>query len=104
MFADYKVGVWNRGPSTKVGGITIPGVLAWVRDVMCDIQPYSTALLLRTYGYNIEVNKRVFLDFDPDVKIGTVFYYTNPQGVLEKYEIKTLVNWDYLDCACLGVS
>jgi len=104
MFTDYKVGVWNRGPSTKVGGITIPGVLAWARDVMCDIQPYSTALLLRTYGYNIEVNKRVFLDFYPDVKIGTVFYYTNPQGVLEKYEIKTLVNWDYLDCACLGVA
>lgn len=103
MFMDYKVGIWNRGPSTKVGGVTIPGVLAWVRDVMCDIQPYSTALLLRTYGYNIEVNKRVFLDFDPDVKIGTVFYYTNPQGTLEKYEVKTIINWDYLECACLGV-
>ena len=103
MFEDYKVGVWNRGPSTKVGGITIPGVLAWVRDIMCDVQPYSTALLLRTYGYNIECNKRVFLDFDPDIKIGTVFYYTNPQGTLEKYEVKTIINWDYLECACLGV-
>ena len=103
MFADYKVGVWNRGPSTKVGGITIPGVLAWVRDADVDIQPYSTALLIKQYGYDIEVNKRVFVDFDPDVKIVTVFYYTNPQGILEKYEVKTIINWDYLECACLGV-
>lgn len=104
MLSNYSVGVWNRGPSTKVNGITIPGVLAWARDADVDLQPYSTALLLRAYGYNIEVNKRVFIDYSPDIKIGTVFYYTNPQGVLEKYEVKTLVSWDYLDCACLGVA
>ena len=103
MFNNYLVGVWNRGPSTKIGGITIPGVLAWVRDADVDLQPYSTALLIKQYGYNIEVNKRIFMDFDPDIKIGTVFYYTNPQGTLEKYEVKTIINWDYLECACLGV-
>jgi len=103
MLNNYLVGVWNRGPSTKVGGITTPGVLAWVRDADVDIQPYSTALLIKQYGYNIEVNKRVFIDFDPNIKIGTVFYYTNPQNVLEKYEVKTIINWDYLECACLGV-
>ena len=103
MLADYSVGVYNRGPSTKVNGITIPGVLTWVKDSMVDIQPYSTALLLKDYGYSVEVNKRIFMDYDPNVKIGTVFYYSNPQGTLEKYEVKTVILWDYMELACLGV-
>lgn len=103
MFNNFTVGIWNRGPSTKVGGITIPGVLAWVKNADIDLQPYSTALLLRQYGYSIEVNKRIFMDFDVDVKIGTVFYYTNPQNIVEKYEVKTIINWSYLELACLGV-
>lgn len=103
MFNNFTVGIWNRGPSTKVNGVTIPGVLAWVRDANIDLQPYSTALLLRQYGYSIEVNKRIFMDFDIDIKIGTVFYYTNPQEILEKYEVKTIINWSYLELACLGV-
>lgn len=103
MFKNFTVGIWNKAPSTKVNGITIPGVLTFVKNVDCDIQPYSTALLLKTYGYNIEVNKRIFMDFDADVKIGTVFYYTNPQGIVEKYEVKTVIQWDYLEVACLGV-
>ena len=103
MFNNFTVGIWNRGPSTKVNGITIPGVLAWVRDADVDIQPYSQALLLKDYGYNIECTKRIFSDFDTDIKIGTVLYYTNPQNILEKYEVKIIINWDYLECACLGV-
>jgi len=103
MLSNYRVGVYNRLPSSKVNGITITGVLAWVKDIDVDIQPYSTALLIKQYGYNIECNKRLFLDFDPVVKIGTVFYYTNPQLVVEKYEVKTIINWDYLEVACLGI-
>lgn len=103
MFYDFNVEIYNRLPSTEVDGITIPGVLAWVKDVNCDIQPYSTALLMKQYGYNIEVNKRIFLDFDPVVKIGTIFYYTNPQNTVEKYEVKKIINWDYLEVACLGI-
>ena len=104
MLKNYKVGLYNKGPSTKVGGITIPGVLTCVKDIDCDIQPYSTALLLKQYGYNIEVNKRIFMDYDSAVKIGTVFYYTNLQGVIEKYEVKAIINWSYLELACLGVA
>lgn len=103
MFYDYKVDIWNKQPSTKVGGIVIPGVLALVKTVECDIQPYSTALLLKDYGYNIEVNKRIFLDYDSAIRIGTVFYYTNKQNVIEKYEVKTIINWDYLEVMALGI-
>jgi hypothetical protein len=104
MLANYNVSIYNKGASTKVNGITIPGVLTYVKDVMVDIQPYSTALLLKEYGYNIEVNKRIFMDYDSTVKIGTVFYYINLLGITEKYEVKTLTNWDYLDLALLEVS
>ena len=104
MYYDYKVGVYNKGPSTKVNGITIPGALDWVKDIMADLQPYSTALLLKDYGYNIEVNKRIFMDYDSAIRIGTVFYYVNLQGTIEKYQCKTLINWDFLDLACLGVA
>lgn len=104
MLCNYKVGVYNRLPSTKVNGVTIPSTPTWVKDVYVDIQPYSTSLLMKQYGYNIEVNKRIFLDFDPNIKIGTIFYYTNPQNVVEKYEVKAIVNWDYLEVMCLGIS
>ena len=103
MFKNYTVGIWNRSPSTKVNGITIPGVLTFVKSVDCDIQPYSTALLLKTYGYNIECTVRIFMDFDADVRVGTVFYYTNLQGIVEKYEVKTVIQWDYLEVMCLGI-
>ena len=103
MFYDYNVGIYNKTPGQKIDSVFIPGVLTWVKDISCDIQPYSTALLLKTYGYNIEVNKRIFLDMDIDIKIGTVFYYTNPQNILEKYEVKTIINWSYLEVMCLGI-
>jgi len=103
MFDVYKVGIYNKAPGTKVDGIFIPGVLSWVKDIMCDVQPYSRALLLKNYGYDIECTKRIFMEFDANIKIGTGLYYTNPQLVVEKYEVKTIINWDYLELACLGI-
>ena len=100
MFADYKVGVWNRGPSTKVDGVTIPGVLTWVRDIMCDVQPYSAELLLKTYGYNISVTKRFFIDdAGTDIKIGTVLILRS-----NKHEVKKIIEWDYIEVMTIEVA
>lgn len=104
MIKNYTVGLYNKGATTKVNGVTIPGVLTRVKDIDCDIQPYSQALLLKTYGYNIECNKRIFVDYDIDIKIGTVFYYTNLQDIIKKYEVKTIIDWDYMELACLEVA
>lgn len=102
---DYKVGVYVRGVSTKVNGMSIPGELVKVKDIDCDMQPYSKELLLKQYGYNIEVNKRFFTDFDPNIKIGTILYYTNPQYVIEKYEVKA-IPWEEptMEVIALGIS
>lgn len=97
MFNYFTVGVWNRGPSTKVNGITIPGVLAFVRNIDCDIQPYSQELLLKTYGYDIPVTKRFFIDdIGTDIKIGTILMFGS-----DKHEIKKLIEWDYLEAMTL---
>jgi hypothetical protein len=104
MYANYSVDVYNRVPSVKTNGMVVLGVLSYVETIYVDIQPYSTALLLAQYGYNIECNKRIFLDYDTNIKIGTQLYYTNLQGIVEKYEVKTLINWDYLELACLEVN
>jgi hypothetical protein len=99
MFDNYLVGVWNRGPSTKVNDITIPGVLAWVRDVMCDVQPYSQELLLKTYGYSIQVTKRFFIDEGADISIGTVLMLGT-----QKHEVKKIIEWDYIEAMTLEVT
>lgn len=79
--------------------------LTYVKDICVDIQPYNTALLLKNYGYNIEVNKRVFIDhFDRDIKIGTILKYTDKYGNTLNLEIKT-IPWDdgYMEVMCLAI-
>jgi hypothetical protein len=103
MFYDYKVGIYNKAQSIKVDGITIPGIPTYIKDIDCDIQPYSRTLLIKGYGYDIEVTNRLFMDFDANVKIGTILYYTNSQNVIEKYEVKAIIPWDYLEVMCFGL-
>ena len=98
MLCDYSVGVWNRLPSTKVNGVTIPGVLAWVRDIDCDMQPYSQELLIKSYGYDLPVTKRFFIEDIADIKIGTVLIYGT-----EKHEVKKIIAWDYYEVMTLEV-
>lgn len=105
MFDDFKVGIYNKPPGTKVGGIFIPGTLAWVKDIMCDVQPYSRALLLKNYGYDIEVNKRIYVDyFDKDIKIGTIVKYIDKYGKELSLEVKA-IPWDneYMEVMLLGL-
>ena len=92
MFNNFTVGIWNRAASTKVNGITIPGVLAWVKDIECDMQPYSQELLIKSYGYDIPVTKRFFIDDIADIKIGTILNY---QG--EQHEVKKVIAWNYFE-------
>ena len=104
MIADYKVDIYNKQPSTKVDGITIPGTLSFIKSIYADIQPYSKALLIKQWGYDLDVSRRIFMDVDNDVKIGTIFHYNNKQNSIEKYEVKA-IPWDtnYLEVICNGV-
>ena len=98
MFNNYNVGIWNKRLGAKVGGIYIPGALSYIKDIYCDMQPYSTELLLKDYGYNIEVTKRFFIDDISDIKIGTVLKYGT-----ENHEVKKIIAWDYFEVMTLEV-
>lgn len=105
MLADYKVGLYNKAPSTKENGIVIPGILTWVKDIYVDIQPYSKSLLMKNYGYDIEVNKRCYVDcFEKDIRIGTVFKYTDKYNKELSLEVKA-IPWDdgYMEVMCFGI-
>ena len=98
MFYDYNVGIYNKTPGQKIDSVFIPGVLTWVKDISCDIQPYSAELLLKAYGYDIPVTKRFFIDDIKDIKIGTILKYGT-----ENHEVKKIIAWDYFEVMTLEV-
>jgi len=105
MFDNYNVGVWNKSPGAKVNGIFIPGILVWVKDIDIDIQPYSKALLIKQYGYDIEVNKRIYVNyFDKNINIGTILKYTDKYDKEICLEVKA-IPWDdsYMEVMCFGL-
>ena len=105
MLANDLIEVWNKAPGTKVNGVYIPGVLSFVKSIYIDIQPYSKALLLKTYGYDIEVNKRCYVDcFDKDIKVGTILKYKDKYDKDVSLEVKA-IPWDdeYMEVMCLGL-
>ena len=105
MLKNYNVDIYNKATGQKVNGISIPGALTWVKNIYCDLQSYSTELLLKDYGWNIEVNKRIFIDyFDSDIKIGTVIKYENTQSIIESYEVKKFIPYsNHMEVFALGI-
>lgn len=104
MIKNFKVGVYNKtGDKDQHGGWVEEST--WVKDIYLDIQPYSTVLLLKNYGYNIEVNKRIYVDhFDSAIMIGTILKYTDKYGNDISLEVKA-IPWDdgYMEVMCLAV-
>jgi hypothetical protein len=97
MFNNTTAGVWNKAASTKVKGVTIPGALAFARNIDCDMQPFNTELMLKTYGYNIEVSNRFFIDDISGIEIGTILKVGN-----ETHEVKKILKWNYYEVFTLG--
>jgi len=105
MLKNFNVNIYTREPGKKVNGIYIQGELTLINNINCDIQPVSTELLLKTYGFNIDVNKRIFIDcFDSDIKIGTIIQYQNKQNTTESYEVKKIIPWEnFMEVFALGI-
>lgn len=98
MFYDKKIEIWNIGEGYKDDDcIYHEGKLGKTKTLMVDVQPYSTDRLKKDYGYEIDVNKRIFMDLDSDVKINTVIKYKN-----NSMEVKKIIEWDdYMEVFCL---
>lgn len=93
MLKNQIVKVYSSAPIPDGYGGTTPN-LTYIKDIQVDLQPYSSELLLKNYGYNIEVNKRIFIDsFDSNIKEGTILKYTDKYGIEQSLEVKK-IPWD----------
>ncbi|QCH29256.1 hypothetical protein [Clostridium tyrobutyricum] len=105
MLENFTVGLYVKTEGHNTGTGWVPGTDEYKKDIDCDIQPYSQELLLKDYGYDIKVNKRIFIDYyEPLIEIGTIIKYVNKRGKTEVYEVKA-IPWDdeYMEVACLAV-
>lgn len=79
--------------TTRVG-VSIVNEDNWIKDIDVDLQPYNTALLLKNYGYNIEVTNRIFYE-DTDISIGNRLKDIDPEGnVKHIYQVQKIITWD----------
>lgn len=65
-----------------------------VKNIVVDKQPYNKELLLKNYGYGIEVTNRLFYEYfgvDEDIKINSILKTLDGT---EEYEIRKFINWD----------
>ena len=69
------------------------------KDIWCDFQPYSRELLLKRYGFDIEVTKLMICDIDKDIKEGSIVLFNDIS-----YEVKK-IPWDrgHIECVLNGI-
>lgn len=94
MFYDKKVKLYKKGNVVVNDyGVVDRGEDIFICDMKVDLQPYSRELLKRDYGIDEICSKRIFCDFNDNVKSNRVVVYKD-----RKYSIVALVEWDdYMD-------
>ncbi|AGK97630.1 hypothetical protein [Clostridium pasteurianum] len=94
MVTNCTYALWNKtGGSVNSHGdyVTTP---TFIKNISGDLQPYSTAQLLKSYGETIEVNNVLFYNhfgIDTDIKIGTILKNSDDT---QEYEIRKFIPWD----------
>jgi hypothetical protein len=94
MFYDKSIEIWKKGATSKnTIGQMISGSPVFIKNMMVDIQPYSTEEAKKEYGFSIECTKRMFCDIE-DININTnIVKYKN-----KDYDITKIIEWDdYLE-------
>lgn len=94
MLSNTAYALWNKGIGTiNSHGDYVP-VDNFVKNISVDKQPYNKELLLKNYGYDIDVTNRLFYEYfgvDLDIKIGSILKNANDT---EEYEIRKFITWD----------
>jgi len=88
MLKNDRVTIINKGIGTqdKFGGYIEGAETSKIMFV--NMQPFSRELLLKKYGYDIEVSKLMICNLDDALKEGSVVVYKN-----KNYEVKK-IPWD----------
>lgn len=92
MYTNKTLKLYNI-TTTRVG-ISVVNQDTYIKDIDVDLQPYNTALLLKNYGYNIEVTNRIFCE-DTDIVIGNRLNDIDDRGnVKHIYQVQKIIVWD----------
>lgn len=100
MLFNKTLGLYNTIAGHKDDfGSWVPESEEHIKDIDVDLQPYSTELLLKTYGYNVEVTNRLFCDLDLDIKIGATL-----KDDIQSYEVRKIIPWNtYMEVMVYGL-
>ena len=90
MFYNKTIELWTSSTGTLDSkGIMQKGEKQFVKSIDCDVQPYSKSHLYRDYGFDEEVQYRVFCGCDFSMKNGSKVKYKD--GF---YKVVRIVEWD----------
>lgn len=93
MVINATYGLYSYGTGTKNSHgdwITTPN---FIKNIDVDRQPYNRALLLKQYGYDVDVTDRLFYEYDgidTDIKINSILKDENNN----EYEVRKFIPWD----------
>ena len=88
MFYDDNVILKNTtdGSSDEYGGY-IPGVET-TETFIADVQPFSHELMLKKYGYDMQVTRLMFCEPNENIKIGSIITFKDKDYLVVK------IPWD----------
>jgi hypothetical protein len=93
MFDNTRVDIIiNAQGTVNDDGIYVLGEEEIPSFFFADVQPYSSELLYRDYGFQENVTKRMFCDPNNSIKVGSILSINE-----ERYKIKKIIPWDYWD-------
>lgn len=90
MFYNKSIEIWEKGTSSKNSiGQTVNIPPDKIKDLLVDIQPYSSEEAKKDYGFTINCTKRMFIDIE-DIKINTnIIKYRK-----KDYDVVKIIEWD----------
>lgn len=91
--------LWNITSGHKgTNNVWIKGSEEPVKNIDCDVQPYSSELLKKEYGCEEECTKRIFMDPDANIKMGSILK-DNVKKI--SYLVNRVIDWDdHMELMC----
>ncbi|WP_010236277.1 hypothetical protein [Clostridium arbusti] len=94
MLKNTTYALWNKGQGSINSHGDYVTTDIFIKNIDLDKQPYNKELLLKTYGYDVDVTNRLFYEHygvDEDIKINSILKTTDDT---EEYEIRKFIRWD----------
>lgn len=99
MVTNTTYALYSYGPGYKNShGDWITGEPVFIKNIDVDKQPYNRALMLKQYGYDVDVTDRLMYEHfgnDADIGVNSVL---KDISTGDEYEVRKIISWDtYMD-------